>query len=185
MTVAGAGLASRPISASASSVAAVADTDFGGEAAALNALAPAAFTNKVVAAGDDAFDALLLSYVGHGSTSLWNAGGFTDLDAAALHNTQRPFVAAMTCLNGYYHDLFTTSMAEALMLNARGGAVGVWASSALTEPGPQMEVARELYRKLFAGARIGDAVRDAKQATQDGDVRRSWILFGDPSMKLK
>jgi hypothetical protein len=166
-------------------VAAVADADFGAEASTLNALVPASYTKKIVAAGDEAFDSLLLAYVGHGSTSLWNAGGFTDVNAAALHNTQRPFVAAMTCLNGYYHDLFTTSMAEALMLNAQGGAVGVWASSALTEPGPQLEVASELYRKLFAGARVGDAVRDAKKATQDEDVRRSWILFGDPSMKLK
>ncbi len=170
---------------SSTTVAAVADTDFGTDATALNALAPASFTTKVVPAGDEAFDSLLLAYVGHGSTGLWNAGGFTDASAAALHNTQRPFVAAMTCLNGYYHDLFTTSMAEALMLNASGGAVGVWASSALTTPPPQMEVAAELYRQLFAGARVGDAVREAKRATKNEDVRHSWILFGDPSMPLK
>ncbi len=166
-------------------VAAVADTGFGTDVDALNALAPPSFTKKVVAAGDEAFDSLLLAYVGHGSTSLWNAGGFTDGSAASLHNTQRPFVAAMTCLNGYYHDLYTLSMAEALMLNANGGAVGVWASSGLTNSAPQMEIAAELYRRLFAGARIGDAVREAKRATEDGDARRSWILFGDPSMPLR
>jgi hypothetical protein len=170
---------------SSTTVAAVADSDFGADASTLNALAPASFTKKVVAAGDEAFDSLLLAYVGHGSTEVWSAGWFTGAAAAALNNTTRPFVAAMTCLNGYYHDLFTVSMAEALMLNADGGAVGVWASSALTEPGPQMQVAAELYRRLFAGARIGDAVRDAKRATADGDVRRSWILFGDPSMPLR
>jgi uncharacterized repeat protein (TIGR01451 family) len=170
---------------SSTNVAAVADTDFAADASALNALVPESFTKKITPAGDEAFDSLLLAYVGHGSTSLWNAGGFTHDAALALDNAKRPFVAAMTCLNGYYHDLFTTSMAEALMLNANGGAVGVWASSALTEPGPQMQVASELYRRLFAGARIGDAVREAKRATEDGDVRRTWILFGDPSMKLK
>jgi uncharacterized repeat protein (TIGR01451 family) len=169
---------------SSSTIAAVADTDFAADANALNALAPASFTKKVVAAGDEAFDSLLLAYVGHGSTTLWDAGSFTEASAAALNNARRPFVAAMTCLNGYYHDLLT-SMAEALILNANGGAVGVWASSALTEPGPQMQAAAELYRRLFAGARVGDAVREAKKATQDPDVRRSWILFGDPSMLLK
>ena len=170
---------------SSTTVAAVADAGFGADADALNALAPASFTKKVVAAGDEAFESLLLAYVGHGSTSLWSAGGFTDGSAASLHNTQRPFVAAMTCLNGYYHDLFTVSMAEALMLNANGGAVGVWASSGLTNSAPQMEIAKELYRRLFAGARVGDAVREAKRATEDGDARRSWILFGDPSMPLR
>lgn len=171
---------------SSTTVAAVADTDFGAEANTLNALAPASYTKKVVAAGDEAFDSLLLAYVGHGSTEVWSAGWFTGTAAASLNNApSRPFVAAMTCLNGYYHDLFTVSMAEALMLNANGGAVGVWASSALTEPAPQFEMAAELYRRLFAGARIGDAVREAKRATQDLDVRRSWILFGDPSMPLR
>jgi len=32
---------------------------------------------------------------------------------------------------------------------------------------------------------LGDAVRQAKSATKDTDVRRTWILLGDPTMKLK
>jgi hypothetical protein len=32
---------------------------------------------------------------------------------------------------------------------------------------------------------IGDASRQAKSATQDIDVRRTWILFGDPTMKIR
>jgi hypothetical protein len=32
---------------------------------------------------------------------------------------------------------------------------------------------------------IGDASRQAKQATADMDVRRTWILFGDPTMKVR
>jgi len=31
---------------------------------------------------------------------------------------------------------------------------------------------------------IGDAILKAKQATQDRDVRRTFILFGDPTLKL-
>jgi hypothetical protein len=38
---------------------------------------------------------------------------------------------------------------------------------------------------MLLGARLGDAVRAAKSATPDADVRRTWILFGDPSMTLK
>jgi hypothetical protein len=32
---------------------------------------------------------------------------------------------------------------------------------------------------------LGEAVRRAKAATGDSDVRRTWILFGDPTTKLK
>lgn len=170
--------------ASSTNVVAVADTDFGAAAAALNALVPASFTRKVLPPNAEAFDSLVLTYVGHGSTDLWNAGFFSGSNAAALHNTQRPFVAAMTCLNGFYHDVFQVSLAESLMLNPNGGAVAVWASSALTDAPPQLDMAAELYRRLFTGTRAGDAILAAKAATQDKDVRRSWIFFGDPSMKL-
>jgi hypothetical protein len=32
---------------------------------------------------------------------------------------------------------------------------------------------------------VGEAVARAKAAASDPDVRRSWMLFGDPSMQLK
>lgn len=48
---------------------------------------------------------------------------------------------------------------------------------------------RELYTLLFAGGRkavtLGEATRRAKAAVSNTDIRRSWILFGDPTMTLK
>jgi len=32
----------------------------------------------------------------------------------------------MNCLNGLFHDVYTQSLAEALMLAPNGGAVSVW-----------------------------------------------------------
>jgi hypothetical protein len=44
---------------------------------------------------------------------------------------------------------------------------------------------QELFRRLFgANLTIGQAINLAKQATGHMDVRRSWNLLGDPSMKL-
>jgi hypothetical protein len=41
-------------------------------------------------------------------------------------------------------------------------------------------------RALFAGTTtLGDATRAAKAATPDMDVRRTWILLGDPTTKLR
>src|SRR5262249_585021 len=40
-------------------------------------------------------------------------------------------------------------------------------------------------RQIFAGnATLGDAVLAAKRAVSDLDVRRTWVLFGDPAMRL-
>jgi hypothetical protein len=93
----------------------------------------------------------------------------------------------MTCLNGYFHDLYTESLAEALMKAPNGGAIAVWTSSSLTEPDQQAIMNRELFRQLFGGGSLslGEAVTRAKSAVTDPDVRKSWILFGDPSMRLK
>jgi hypothetical protein len=92
----------------------------------------------------------------------------------------------MTCLNGYFDDPALSSLAEALM-KSQGGAVAVWASSGMTMPDEQALMNREFYRQLFAnrGIALGDAIKRAKAATSDGDVRRSWILLGDPTMRLR
>ena len=159
--------------------------DFTGAANSVAALVPPSSPRSVTRTATSAsFDALLLTYFGHGSTDLWSAGRFRGSNATALRNTRLPIVAAMTCLNGYFHDTTFPSLAEQLLANPQGGAVAVWASSTLTLPAPQLAMTRELVRQLFAGAALGDAVSAAKAAISDEDVRRSWILFGDPSMPL-
>lgn len=159
--------------------------DFAAAARSLGTLAPSASPKTFAqSANAAAFDSLLLTYLGHGSTDYWRAGAFTGEAASSLTNAKLPIVAAMSCLNGYFHDPFMPSVAESLLTNANGGAVAVWASSTMTQPEPQLDATRELFRHLFAGARLGDAIRQAKRATTDDDVRRSWILFGDPTMTL-
>lgn len=170
-------------------VAFVTDTDpefdFAAAAQSLGTLTslPKTFSNTPDAA---AFESLVLTYIGHGSVGLWSAGSFQGSHAAALQNgAKRPIVAAMTCLNGYFHDVFTTSLAESLLLAPDGGAVAVWTSSTLTFPQPQIDMAHGFFTHLFASATTGEAAMRAKSATTDQDVRRSWILFGDPTMKLR
>ncbi len=138
----------------------------------------------------NAFDrgSVMTNYIGHGSTELWGTGVFSSGAASTLTNGNRlPFVVAMNCLNGYFHDLFSESISEALMNNANGGAIGVWASSALSGTSGQLEVNLAFSRSVFGPTpmTVGDAAMLAKQATANGDVRRTWILFGDPTIKLK
>jgi len=132
---------------------------------------------------------LWVNYLGHGSVQMWRGGIFDAQAAGELTNGLRlPFVAAMTCLNGFFHDPAPNeSVAGALLKAAGGGAVAVWASSGLTEPGGQVLMNKELVRLLFSGESltIGEATLRAKAATTDGDVRRTWILFGDPTTRLR
>ena len=92
----------------------------------------------------------------------------------------------MNCLNGYFQDPTQDSLAEALLRSPQGGAIAVWASSAMTFADGQAALNEEFYRQLFgAGARLGDAVMRGKAVTFDGEVRKTWILFGDPTMRLR
>jgi len=92
----------------------------------------------------------------------------------------------MNCLNGYFQDPAADSLGEAL-LKSEGGAVAVWASSAMTFADGQAPMNQEFYRQVFAipSARLGDAAIRAKAATFDAEARRTWILLGDPTMRLK
>jgi len=85
----------------------------------------------------------------------------------------------------YFDDTFTESLAESLMKAPAGGAVGVWASSGLTEAAGQRVMNLEIFSQLFSyDQTIGEAITKAKASVTDRDVRRTWILFGDPTMRL-
>ncbi|MDH3603057.1 MAG: C25 family cysteine peptidase, partial [Candidatus Tectomicrobia bacterium] len=131
---------------------------------------------------------LLVTYLGHGSVERWHPQGLLSTSAVhGLANSPRlPVVLAMTCLNGFFHDLYTESIAESLIRAPQGGAVAVWASSGLTRPSGQTEMQRALVTRLLSDERptLGEAIRAAKASIADADVRRTWILLGDPTLRL-
>ncbi|MBV9211072.1 MAG: hypothetical protein JOZ52_10605, partial [Acidobacteria bacterium] len=131
----------------------------------------------------------LVTYLGHGSVGVWTGDGLlTVTDAPALTNGARlPFFVMTTCLNGSYMELGTDSLGEALVKAQQGGGVAAWASSGLTEPGGQIQISQRLYQIIFGAERVrlGDAIRTAKANTSDTDIRRTWILLGDPTMSIK
>jgi len=131
---------------------------------------------------------LLVNYIGHGSVKIWKGNLLTSLDAWSLNNSPYlPFLVSMTCLNGFFQDPYSESMAETFLKAGRGGAVAVWTSSGLTDPEEQEPLNKKLIQLLFngEGLTIGEAIMGAKQAATDRDVRRTWILFGDPTLRLK
>jgi hypothetical protein len=135
---------------------------------------------------------LIVNYAGHGSLNAWRGNLLTAAEAQELTNTELPLFVLMTCLNGMMQEPSSDSLGEAL-LKERGGAVAVWASSGMTFPHGQAEMNRALYEELFtsghtggkgAEGRLGEAIQKAKAATSDQDIRRTWILLGDPTLRL-
>jgi hypothetical protein len=133
----------------------------------------------------------LINYTGHGSVTLWRGDLLTSEDARRLNNRAHlPMFVLMTCLNGYFTDPVLDSLAESLVKAEDGGAIAVWASTSLTSPGEQTTLNREFFRIIFNSTThdsvpIGEAIIKAKSAIQDADIKRSWMLIGDPTLRLK
>jgi uncharacterized repeat protein (TIGR01451 family) len=132
--------------------------------------------------------ALLVNYAGHGSEQQWSfADLFDDSSATALTNgNQLPMYLLMDCLNGFFQDVYGTSLSTSLMLAPNGGAVAVWASSGFTDAAPQGTMDQAFLSAWAANPQlpVGSAILAAKSGITDPDVRRTWILFGDPEMRL-
>ncbi len=179
--------------------------DFDGASGQLRALIPSGISVQEIHRGgtdgatakQELIDSInhgpqLVNYAGHGSVDLWGAGLLTAADASALSNSQPlPVFVSMTCLNGYFVDPVLESLAEALLNDPQGGAVAAWASSGLTDPEWQFLMDQALFQRLFTTSSsgqsltLGEVMVQAKAAVPDRDIRRTWILFGDPSMRLK
>jgi hypothetical protein len=132
----------------------------------------------------------IVNYSGHGNVNVWASSVvFTTGNASALSNgmNKLTFVIVMDCLNGYFQDPGLQSLSEAFLKAPNGGAVAAFASSGLTTTYGQRQMELELYRQLYGSQPIavGDAIKIAKAASYDIDVRRTWIFFGDPSMKIR
>jgi len=178
----------------------VADSGFETKSLATAGLLPLNMTVQSVNRGEGADDVirgqiinginsgpLLVNYFGHGSVTVWTGAGLLDSDLAAnLTNNKPSLFVMMTCLNGYSHDAYIDSLAESLLKAQNGGAMAVWASSGFPEAQPQFVLSQQFYQQVFSGSkRLGDATKAAKTSTQDTDVRRTWLLLGDPSMRLR
>jgi uncharacterized repeat protein (TIGR01451 family) len=148
---------------------------------------PATVRSQILSALNNG--ALLVNYNGHGAEQQWSFSDlFNNNDASALTNgNQLPVYLLIDCLNGLFQDVYAQSLAESLLLAPNGGAVAVWASSGFTDQAPQASMNLAFLHQLAAHPHdsLGRLILHAKAGTTDNDVRRTWILFGDPAMKFR
>jgi hypothetical protein len=135
----------------------------------------------------------IVNYYGHGSVDLWRGDLLTSTDARGMSGgDSRTLFFAITCLNGYFQDSSLDSLAESLLKAEGGGAAAVFASSGMCAADGQLLMNIELFRLIFGGddsgggpLTFGEAALRAKSAIDDLDVRQTYILFGDPAMRLR
>jgi len=132
---------------------------------------------------------VLVNYLGHGSEEQWAGHDIFDGDAVAslTNGSQLPVFLIMDCLNGLFQDVYAQPLGVSLLVAPNGGGVAVLASSGLNQPAPQTELDVFVVQNAFGGngATLGDAIVKAKANMSDPDVRRTYVLFGDPAMKIK
>jgi hypothetical protein len=132
---------------------------------------------------------LLVNYMGHGSEEQWSGANlFDSTSVTSLTNgSQLPVFLIMDCLNGLFQDAYQQPLGVVLMLAPNGGAVAVLTSSGLNQPGPQNTLDKLVVQNALNGSRpaLGEAILKAKSQIGDAGVRKTYVLFGDPAMRIK
>jgi hypothetical protein len=142
---------------------------------------------------------LIVNYIGHSSQTAWLSKGtlspwFFAADSAQddvtplTNGARMPLVLEMTCFTGMFQIPYLTTLAEANVRRANGGALASWAASGqgLAAGHDRLDVGF-FDAVLKNGARyIGIATDAGKvQAISYPDLLDTFILFGDPASRLQ
>ena len=132
---------------------------------------------------------LLVNYLGHGSEDQWAGSDIFDTNSVGslTNGSQLPVFLIMDCLNGFFQDVYAQPLGVTLLLAPNGGAVAVLASSGLNQPPPQVLLDTLIVQSALkaGGSTLGESILNGKSQISDPDVRRTYVLFGDPAMQVK
>ncbi|HEX8812546.1 MAG TPA: C25 family cysteine peptidase, partial [Terracidiphilus sp.] len=131
----------------------------------------------------------VVNYLGHGSEEQWSGSDIFDTNSVSslTNGSQLPVFLIMDCLNGFFQDVYAQPLGVTLLLASNGGAVAVLASSGLNQAPPETSLDALVVQNALSakGTTLGAAIVKAKSQITDPDVRRTFILFGDPAMQVK
>ena len=131
---------------------------------------------------------LIVNYTGHGGATVWaDEFLFTREMIEQLRNYDRlTFFVTATCDFGRHDNPGLISGAESLLLNDKGGAVGIMTTGRPVGSANNYSINQSFYQNLFnlqngRPGRMGDAIREAKNKNADKASNRGFTLLGDPS----
>ncbi|MCS6772059.1 MAG: C25 family cysteine peptidase [Kiritimatiellae bacterium] len=133
-----------------------------------------------------------VSYFGHGSPTLWNAGAFSTTHVQQLNNSVWPVVSVFTCDNGDFANPRLDSMAEIFLRRPQRGASAFFGPSALSVQEAAKRLADGFFKHLTNAAprkRLGDMVdRGMLELTlfsPDSEEHLFYHILGDPAQVVK
>jgi hypothetical protein len=139
--------------------------------------------------------ALLLNYVGHGSTYRWSHESIlVGADLSSVTNLDRlPVILSWTCLDGFWSHFDTqieSGLMEGMLRSPNGGAVATFSPTGLGVATGHDALQRGFYRAVFEDGvqRLGPATLAAKlelyAAGHDYDLLNTFTILGDPALRL-
>jgi hypothetical protein len=140
---------------------------------------------------------LIVNFSGHGYVQGWADEALFDAGlVGGLGNAGKyPFMVSMSCLTGYfaYPEAWVASLAEILLRAENKGTAAALMPTGMTTTVGQHVLNTALFETIFTEdeRRLGPAIAQAKQVLlANGDayfeqISATFLLFGDPAMRLK
>ncbi|UCG16456.1 MAG: hypothetical protein JSV19_00145, partial [Phycisphaerales bacterium] len=137
----------------------------------------------------------IVNYCGHGSITSWSSSGFSNTHVNALVNDNMlPFIFSVACVNGRFDGY--TCFGEAWLRATNGteptGAIGAYMSSINQTWNPPMCAQDESVDLLVAETYVsfgtlcfaGSCQMIDEYGAGGVDMFNTWIVFGDPSLRI-
>lgn len=134
---------------------------------------------------------LFFDYSGHGGyNNIASESMLTMRECKTMTNTNLGFWMLATC--GFAHfDAYDPSASEEAVINPDGGAIAVMSACRTVYASQNKEINKNLCDTLFGhrnefsyNITIGEAARIAKNVTGSDENKLSYILLGDPAIRL-
>ncbi len=132
---------------------------------------------------------LFLNYVGHAGASGWtNEQILSTADVKSLSNKNLPLWVGATC-DFLQFDNLTVSAGEHVLLNPVGGGIGIISAARPVYASQNKHINNKInqflfYRENGKHLRVGEVLRRAKNSLGTEINKLSYILVGDPSLRL-
>jgi hypothetical protein len=135
--------------------------------------------------------AVIVNFTGHGSEDVWMQERVLDADLIKgwKNGPKYPLFVTATCEFGRQDDPFRISSGEKLLLQKKGGSIGLVTTARPVNSSTNFELNKAFYIALFTKNNghyrdLGSIFRDTKNNSQSGVANRNFSLIGDPSMRL-
>jgi len=135
--------------------------------------------------------ALIVNYIGHGGETGWAHERVLETqDINAWQNYDRlPVFVTATCEFTRFDNPALESAGELVLLNKNGGGIALLTTTRATSAGANFQLNKQVFKYIFEKLngeylRLGDIIKESKNAIGNGSNAQKFVLVGDPALKI-